>query len=532
LPYSWNGKAITAAGTYSDTLISVSGCDSIATIELVVNSILTSTTNTTICSNQLPYSWNGNTYKLTGKYKVNLAGNAGCDSLATLVLTISPTLTSTTSRTICSNQQTFRWNRKNYTESGNYSDTLKSFSGCDSIVTLSLTIVQAITEIQNIATCATTFKLPNGVMATVSGTYTSRLSNPTGCDKTIVTNLTLQQTPTLIINNPASACGQTTIDLTATTVTTGSDPGLTFKYWKNSDTSAPLINPVMATNGTYYISATTAGGCTTVKPVTATINASPKLIVSNPATVCAPETIDLSNPAITAGSDTGLTFTYWKNAAATISMDNPKAVTTSGTYYIKGAAASGCIIMQAQQVKVIISKPVQSIRYPSVTTAVNKTVELQARPFGNNASYQWNPSTGLNINSVRTPAFNYNKDMEYTIKITGAGGCITVDTFGVIVQVVPNQLRSDIFVPKAWSPNGDGRNDKLIPIPVRIRQLTFFRIFNRWGQIVYETNEIGAGWDGIFNGKPQVTDTYTWMLEAVGQDDRHFKFTGNSILVR
>ena len=122
--------------------------------------------------------------------------------------------------------------------------------------------------------------------------------------------------------------------------------------------------------------------------------------------------------------------------------------------------------------------------------------------------------------------------MQYTIRATTAAGCITVDTLNVVVQDVPNQLKSDIFVPKGWSPNNDGRNDKLIPIPVNIRQLIYFRIFNRWGQIVYETNEIGAGWDGIFKGKPQVTDTYTWMLEAVGQDDRRFKMTGNSILVR
>jgi len=57
-------------------------------------------------------------------------------------------------------------------------------------------------------------------------------------------------------------------------------------------------------------------------------------------------------------------------------------------------------------------------------------------------------------------------------------------------------------------------------------------IFNRWGQLVFETNEIGKGWDGVFNGRPQVTDTYTWMLDAIGEDEHHFNLTGNSVLIR
>jgi gliding motility-associated-like protein len=98
---------------------------------------------------------------------------------------------------------------------------------------------------------------------------------------------------------------------------------------------------------------------------------------------------------------------------------------------------------------------------------------------------------------------------------------------------IPNAgLYSDLFVPKAWTPNGDGHNDKLFPLTVHIAKLYYFRIFDRWGQLMFETTELGKGWDGMFNGKPQVMDVYTWTVEAIGEDGRHFKRAGNSVLLR
>src|SRR5688500_10798590 len=84
LPYSCNGHTYTTAGTYDVTLTSIAGCDSIATLNLSVNAILTSTTDITICANQLPYSWNGQTYTTAGIYGVSFRSIAGCDSFARL----------------------------------------------------------------------------------------------------------------------------------------------------------------------------------------------------------------------------------------------------------------------------------------------------------------------------------------------------------------------------------------------------------------------------------------------------------------
>src|SRR5437667_8872912 len=92
LPYTWNGLTLTAAGTYSDTLTSAAGCDSIATLILNVTSVLRDTTTQTICQNQLPYTWNGLTLTVAGTYSDTLTSAAGCDSIATLLLNVTSAL--------------------------------------------------------------------------------------------------------------------------------------------------------------------------------------------------------------------------------------------------------------------------------------------------------------------------------------------------------------------------------------------------------------------------------------------------------
>jgi gliding motility-associated-like protein len=126
--------------------------------------------------------------------------------------------------------------------------------------------------------------------------------------------------------------------------------------------------------------------------------------------------------------------------------------------------------------------------------------------------------------------FTHDATTEFTITLSSDNGCKVVDTLLVFVPTtVPG---SDIFVPKAWSPNKDGHNDQLRPLCVNIKELYYFRIFNRWGQLLFETNQIGKGWDGIFNGTEQVQDVYTWTVEALGEDGKKYKRSGNSILLR
>jgi gliding motility-associated-like protein len=87
-------------------------------------------------------------------------------------------------------------------------------------------------------------------------------------------------------------------------------------------------------------------------------------------------------------------------------------------------------------------------------------------------------------------------------------------------------------VPEAFSPNGDGSNDKLQFFAVGISSFTVFRIFNRWGQLLFESFDENNYWDGTFNGVLQHIDSYVWIAEAIGTDGKQLKRRGQSILIR
>lgn len=138
--YSWNNQTYTSTGSYQQTLTSVSGCDSLVTLTLTVNATSTSTTSLSICSSDLPYSWNGLTFSSGGSQTAHLTNSSGCDSAATLNLTIRPISTSTTNLSIPAVQLPYRWNGLTFTTAGSQTAHLTNSAGCDSAATLNLTI--------------------------------------------------------------------------------------------------------------------------------------------------------------------------------------------------------------------------------------------------------------------------------------------------------------------------------------------------------------------------------------------------------
>ena len=163
-----------------------------------------------------------------------------------------------------------------------------------------------------------------------------------GCSRTASTEVTVNALPTVVTVNPAAVCSPATVDLTVASVTNGSDAGLTFTYWTDLAATNALADPsAVSTSGTYYIKGTNTIGCSAVTSVVVTVHALPVLTITNPAAVCSPATVDLAAAAITAGSDSGLTFTYWSDSAATLALSSA-VVTASGTYYIKAVNANGC----------------------------------------------------------------------------------------------------------------------------------------------------------------------------------------------
>ncbi len=173
----------------------------------------------------------------------------------------------------------------------------------------------------------------------------------------------------------------------------------------------------------------------------------------------------------------------------------------------------------------VIERPKPGISYPEVYAVVNFPLPLPARQLGD--SILWTPGINLNNPAVYTPIFKGVAEQLYTIEIKTNSGCITVDT-----QLVKTVKNVEMYVPDAFTPNKDGTNDFLRPILRGIKQLNYFRIFNRVGQTVFESKTDRPGWDGTFKGTAQPTQAVLWVVEGVGVDGIIHRRKGTTLLLR
>ncbi|MEP7255056.1 MAG: PKD domain-containing protein, partial [Ferruginibacter sp.] len=218
---------------------------------------------------------------------------------------------------------------------------------------------------------------------------------------------------------------------------------------------------------------------------------------------------------------------FGNGQTSTLRNPPPQVYTTKGNYVMSLSVSSGqCPLpLNIQKRFVFVDAPRPGINNPSQIAVVNLPLTLQARPFGNNVL--WTPATSLDNPASYKPVFIGNKEQQYIVEIRTASGCITIDT-----QVVKINKSIEIYVPNTFTPNNDSRNDILRPFMIGIKELSYFRIYNRWGQLVFETHELEKGWDGIFKGTPIEVQTVVWMLEAIGVDNKVYKARGTTVLMR
>ncbi len=187
--YTWNGETYTASGIYTDTLTNVAGCDSIVTLALTINQPVYSTISETACDS---YTWtdgDGMTHTASGSYVYSVAAANGCDSIVTLNLTINNAVTATETVTACSS---YLWNGTEYTTSGSYTWTGNASNGCDSVVTLDLTITPAAIGSSDTVEICDSYEW-NGTTYTASGDYTYTATAANGCDSISTLHLTINQ---------------------------------------------------------------------------------------------------------------------------------------------------------------------------------------------------------------------------------------------------------------------------------------------------------------------------------------------------
>ena len=229
-----------------------------------------------------------------------------------------------------------------------------------------------------------------------AGTFQVKLTVKQGpCDATIIQTVTVDPGPVLVITNPPPVCLPETVDITLAAVTVGSTIGAgVLTYWLDNAASKPLTNPkTIAVPGTYYIKVS-GNGCSDIKPVVITFNSLTKLVITNPPVVCAPATVDITNPAVTADSTGNGILSYWKDPALTVSLPNPTAVTT-GVYYIKSTPSTGAGCASVASVTVTINE-VPTVNAGTATGGCPGTVVKLVGSFGGSAtSVSWSGGAGI-----------------------------------------------------------------------------------------------------------------------------------------
>jgi gliding motility-associated-like protein len=199
-------------------------------------------------------------------------------------------------------------------------------------------------------------------------------------------------------------------------------------------------------------------------------------------------------------------------------------VNQTGSYYAMLMNSFGCRIATRKQ-DIVIDRPKPATRYAVEYAVIDIPITLEARRIG--STVLWKPSNYLNDPASYTPIFQSSEDQLYTIEIKTATGCLTVDT-----QLVKIVKYVEIYVPSAFTPNRDGKNDFLHPVLMGVKDLHYFKIYNRWGQLVYSTTSELPGWDGTIHGVAQSTQSYVWIAEGLGVDGKIYRRKGTSTLVR
>ena len=165
------------------------------------------------------------------------------------------------------------------------------------------------------------------------------------------------------------------------------------------------------------------------------------------------------------------------------------------------------------------------IRAGKDTVAVkNEPIQLRAQ---GGTDYLWKPATGLNTTRVADPMATLEKDQTYVVEGRTDAGCKGYDTLQIKVYEM-----ADVYVPTAFTPNGDGKNDFFRPTYVGVKELVALNIYNRWGELVFATADPSMKWDGTFAGNKQATQVYIWQVSAISAGGQKIQKKGTFVLIR
>jgi gliding motility-associated-like protein len=329
--------------------------------------------------------------------------------------------------------------------------------------------------------------------------------------------------PTISAGADTLICRGTGITLTATGASTYSwspPAGLSCTNCAN-----PLANPDSIT--TYVVRGTTALGCSNTDTVEVKVKQRFVMNSSPGDTLCKGGSVRL----FASGA-----YSYnWSpaNGLNSITTATPLArPTATTTYQVIGTDDKACFKDTGYITVRVFPIPTVEAGIDK-TINVGQTIELKPTVSPDVSSVLWIPTGSIVRSNFPAVTVKPVETTNYTVEVRNAGGCKSRDMLTVFV--VCNG--ANVFIPNTFSPNGDGANDIFYPRGTGLFSIKTLRIFNRWGEVVFEKsgfmpNDASAGWDGKHNGQKLTPDVYVYTAEIICDNSSILVFKGNVTLLQ
>ena len=312
-----------------------------------------------------------------------------------------------------------------------------------------------------------------------------------------VVKITIHDLPVVTAQSNSPVCENKSLELTATGAATYSWTG---PAGFTSQLPTPSFAAQANAGGQYIVVGKDEFGCSNTSSVTASVFANPLALVNSNQSICSGDSVRL--PA--SGGDSYL----WSPAAGLSAADiaAPSASPAQTTFYTV-AVTNGTACTDTATVKLTVwQKPFASAGADKVVLE-NVPVILQGIAGGSEITYFWTPAYFLNDASLLQPACNAANDTSYTLHVVSGVGC------GVATDVVIVKVFKELYIPNAFTPNNNGKNDSWhIEALLAFPEATI-SVYNRFGQKIYEANGGSAGWDGTFKGQPQDSGAYVYLID-------------------
>jgi len=283
-----------------------------------------------------------------------------------------------------------------------------------------------------------------------------------------------------------------------------------------------IKNPVaIPQNTTLYNVEGTIGSCVKNRQIKITTVNYPDVATSPDPTICFGTNVSLF---ASGGSIYNWLPVSFLNAT---NIPNPVSVkpTSSLTYMVTVRDTLGCPKPVSRPVKLTVVKIIAEAGSPDTSIVLGQPLQLMAT---GSEFYSWDPPTWLNNSFISNPVSFPQDNITYKVRVSDVAGCFAEDSINVKLY----KIEPDLLVPSGFSPGGDGLNDVFRPIPIGMRSLNAFRVYNRWGQLLFSTTEQGRGWDGKFGGNPQDAGTYVWYVEGIDYTNKRIQRKGYVVLIR